>query len=75
MRYGFIAPARALFVSAREKNAPFLRPLFACVAVCHEPLSLLRVTRSFLSIGVYKMDSVHAHLYFMLVFVAKAALW
>lgn len=71
MRYGLIA--RLLhFLSLSTRKGSFLQ---ASSPVCHEPLSLLRVTRSFLSIGLDKMDSVHAHLDFLLVFAAKAALW
>lgn len=62
------------FCLPMTKHSFFLGLCFYCVPVRHELLCLLYVTRSFLLIGLYEMDFVHLHLYFMLVFAAKAAL-
>lgn len=74
MRYGFITPAHALYVSVHDQISPlfFWLPVFH-VSACHKALCLLYLMGLFLLIGLYKMDFVHIHLYLWPVFSANVS--
>lgn len=67
-------PGSCTFCLCPWESVPFFRPFFDCVPVCHEPLCLLRVTRSFLLVGPHGRDFVHLHLDCVHVSAANAAL-